>query len=134
MKVLLRVIAGSLALGALVQGQTLLTDLGDWPEFIRWAGPVAAWFVLSELVHIIGGTAGAIQLWSLKPMGRVIAIVVSVADCLHSFVPWLIGPALGINHFRLRGPDLFGMVIGGAVLVVLLHPSAVTLCRNSPSK
>lgn len=131
MKIVLRVIAAWLALGILIQGQTLMSDLGDWSGLTRWAGPFAAWFVFSEFVHVIGGIVGSIQLWRLKNIGRIIGIVVSVMDGLHNLVPWLLGPPLAAKEFRLGGSDVFGIVMSVVALAVLLHPMARKLCTAS---
>lgn len=109
MTIILRIIAGWLALAFATQGQTLVSDVMDWPAFTRWAGPLAPWFVFTELVHVIGGAAGSVLLWRLRPKGRLIAIFVTVVDGLHSVVPSFLGPAFGVDSFRMGGSDVFGV-------------------------
>ena len=130
MKILLRIIAGALALGVLSQSRTLVADLGDIPSLRAWAGPFAAWFVFAEVVQVAGGIVGSIQLWRLTAMGRIVAMIVSVMDGLHSIVPWLLGPALGVRRIHIDGSDLFGVAMNIAVFIVLLQSATYLNARN----
>src|SRR5262245_37964714 len=124
MRVLLGIVGAVLVLDALVALLMILawTARGHVPDFMQLSFYGVA-SVIMVFLKIVGGVAGAIQLWRFRPSGRVIAGVVLAYNI---FMTLFAGIRAGVFSATWWGT----LALNAALLLVVALPAAGEACRE----
>jgi hypothetical protein len=97
---------------------------GHVPDFLT---PTAfgVWSIVMIALKTAGGAAGAIQLWRLKPSGRLIAGVVAANNCAYTIVA-------AARAGAFSGGVWGTVALNAVMLVVVALPAAGDACRPAP--